>query len=217
MTRLSRAWFVVAAAVIGVLAAASLAHEVIDLAGDFLLPHDTYDGVVHDSRVLLASLAACLALCGALAYVVRLIDGGSRRGFDLRAHAAALNGWRLNIGAAIAGGTLLVVPVMELLDAHLAMRPVDDPSDAFGGSLLLGVACCVLTALVVAALLASFARFLTAHESDIAQVILRVLGYAAPIERRDPAARLRYAGAPAMLPQARLARRSAKRGPPVSP
>jgi hypothetical protein len=122
-------------------ASALFAHVAIDIAGDYLLPHDAYDDVAHGSRVLVlgivSAILTALAL-GALAAAVREARG------SLDAFGRTLRSW-LDVGLlrslllALVCSTLVLV-AMECVDVRTAGGAIDDVGDLFGGSLLLGVA-----------------------------------------------------------------------------
>src|SRR5271170_5567541 len=53
---------------------ALLAHVTIDVAGDFLLAHDTYDGINHQSRAVFIVAIAALALAAGSRILFDMLD-----------------------------------------------------------------------------------------------------------------------------------------------
>lgn len=192
--------------------AAALAHVAIDVVGDYALPHDTYDHIAHDSRNLIAGLA----LVAAMLIAVR----GLRLCCDLAAaDRGRLPGGNLSwrailafVGIVTAAATVLV-PVMELLDARLDGIPLDGFADAFGGSVLLGVAVTIVCALLVAGAVLALAAWILAHRAAIETIVVWLLGRDRESAvknaraRRRSFVRLRH---PALV----FALRLCKRGPP---
>lgn len=121
------------------LGAALCAHVAIDVAGDYLLAHDSYDDVAHGSRgvVALVFFAFLLTACAGVVTVALRRARGSER--ELRAGVRALcprSGFRFAI--AVVAFTFPLLAGMEALDTVLAGGDVDDLGDLFGGSLALG-------------------------------------------------------------------------------
>lgn len=165
--------FVLALYGVLVLVAAAIAHEAIDLAGDVLLAHDTYDGLPHDSRVVLAVAAIAALFCFVFGYALRVAD--RRGGFDLAAAARHVQSHALAFGCALCTGTLVLVPLMEWIDASSAGARIDGIADVYGGSVLLGAAGCVLVALALLRAVVVAARWLCAHEHRVCRLITRLL------------------------------------------
>jgi hypothetical protein len=154
--------------------AAATAHFFIDVVGDYALNHDSYDHVRHESRELVAFMAVLLAVILAV------------RGFQACCEIAARNRTRilpparraregLAFTLAAIGLSVALVPSMEWLDGTLAGMPVVTLGDAFGGSLLLGLATTALCALGVAFAIYRFARWLISHRDSIAAIIETLL------------------------------------------
>lgn len=195
--------------------AALLAHLTIDWAGDFLLPHDTYDGIAHESRAVFVVAIAALA-----------IAIGARLLFDLLGRkssstASLLRSLRGGLGAPAifvaqaAGLAVVVLAGMEFFDCAAAGTPADDVSDLFGGSLALGLSVTLATGAVAGWAVHALARLLAAHEPAIAALVFRLIGairtsftgVAASVQRRRASRTI----VRALL----LARRGSKRGPPL--
>lgn len=202
-------------AVLAVLSAALVAavgaHLAIDILGDYLLPDDTYDHVAHASRELFTLLAFLAAGSAAVLSFSRFFRSAASIGTRVRllrihpSHIAAAFG-------AIALLALVFVPTMETIDTLRAGGSVDDLSDAFGGSLLLGMsstlACAVLCCGAILAFVAWFAR----HRDRVASLIYEL---AAPQIARPLCGHERRALAIVIATDpARATRRRSKRGPP---
>ena len=194
--------------------AAALAHYVIDVVGDFALPHDTYDDIAHSSRELFSGLA--------LLFAVLLAWRGLRVCCDL---AAAYRG-RLRtktferregalFGSFTIAATSLLVPVMECLDGRLAGTPIGSLDDAFGGSLALGLGIAVLCAAVTGLLVYGVARWLVAHRDAIVTIIATLMRRACDAPKLFDKSAERHALAPRRR-RALHALRLCKRGPPRS-
>ncbi|MGA7355066.1 MAG: hypothetical protein WBW76_06495, partial [Candidatus Cybelea sp.] len=124
-------------------AAAAFAHYAIDIIGDYALPHDTYDGVSHASREVLSGVALLVALVLARRGLRACFEIATSRRGNLPAASFSRQEWAGFVLAAIAG-TACFVPAMEWLDGRLAGVPVRELDDAFGGSILLGLATTVI-------------------------------------------------------------------------
>jgi hypothetical protein len=133
------------------LCAALLAHVAIDVAGDYLLPHDSYDDIAHDSRAVVACAVLGLVL-GALGCAVGAAlrrARGSEFAFCAGLRDACPPG-ALQFAITVNGLTFLILGAMEALDVTLAGGRIDDVGDLFGGSLLLGGLIAALCALAAA-------------------------------------------------------------------
>jgi hypothetical protein len=119
--------------------AALFAHVAIDVAGDYLLPHDAYDDVAHGSRALVLGIVSAISTAlaiGALAAAVREARGSlDALGRALRSSIACGFFGSLAITCVFATGILIA---MECVDVRAAGGAIDDLGDLFGGSLVLG-------------------------------------------------------------------------------
>jgi len=195
-------------------AAGALAHFAIDVVGDYVLPHDSYDQLRHGSREVVVSLALLLAVFLVI------------RGLRLCCEIAAVNRTRvlraalglremLGVIAGAGAASILIVPAMEYLDGRVDGAPILRFSDAFGGSIPLGMFTTLLCAAAVASFICAIARWLISHRDTIATIIetllramlgmVRTGGYDlvarlfAPRRRRAPSAlRLSKRGPPAI-------------------
>jgi hypothetical protein len=193
------------------LLAAVSAHVGIDVLGDFLVRDDSYDHVAHGSRVFFTLAALGLGatagfylfsqLCAAAASLhlrVRMLR-------IRRTHVLAVVGCVVVLA-------LIVVPVMETIDALRAGGDVDSLADAFGSSLLLGISTTIACALVWSGAVLGVAAWLVRYRDRVAALLAAFFHapgarVAQTHERRAPAAILASASA-------RRTRHHSKRGPP---
>lgn len=195
--------------------AAAVAHVVIDVAGDYVLAADAYDGIAHHSRVLAIAAAGVLVL----AFAAKLLfDALGRR------CAGALPLLRLvrqQLGSPARFVTLSVVctvailVAMEWFDCALLGVRIDDVSDLFGGSILLGMSAAVACGAFVGFVIHRALRFLVASEPAIVHFVQTVFAALAPACRLSRAvSRSRFSRVYAERGLL-LSRRSRKRGPPL--
>lgn len=154
--------------------AAVLAHFAIDVVGDFALPHDTYDDLAHGSRGYAAALAVVFAVIAAvrgLRVCCELAQRARGRLAQPEMTPSGLVGYALLAAAA----TCVTVPAMEWLDDAFAGLPLTQLDDAFGGSLLLGLATSLVCAALVAAVFYAVARWLLAHREFIVAIVATLL------------------------------------------
>ncbi len=155
-------------------AGAALAHVAIDVVGDYALAHDSYDYVAHGSREMLSGLALLLAVVLAA------------RGLRACCEIASINRSRVAVStlrlphalgfvAGAVAGSVALVPAMEWLDGRLSGAPVVALDDAFGGSLLLGLAMTIVCAAAVALLIYAVARWLISHRDSIVTMIVTLV------------------------------------------
>ncbi|HEX3369623.1 MAG TPA: hypothetical protein VHS56_08615 [Candidatus Cybelea sp.] len=169
-----RFWTLCSLALCAAAAAAAMAHVAIDVIGDFALRHDSYDNLAHGSRELVTAVALLVALTLALR--------GLKNCCEIAAHnrrrvARIAFGFRQTIAYLVA--TVLAgcaaVPAMEWLDARADGVTIDGLSDAFGGSVVLGLITTVACAAVVATLVFALARWLISNRESIAAIIETML------------------------------------------
>ena len=152
-----------------------MAHYAIDVIGDYALDRDSYDHLRHGSRELVTGIALVVA-----AYL-------AARGLRICCEIAATNRTRLlrpalplreTIGlfSAAVGASVAIVPAMEYFDGRLDGVPVAGFADAFGGSILLGLATTLVSATFVALLVYAIARWLIGHRDSITTIIETLLG-----------------------------------------
>jgi hypothetical protein len=195
------------------LLAAVSAHVGIDVLGDFLVRDDTYDHLAHGSRVLFTLTALGL---------------GASAGFYLFSHLCAaaaslrLRVRMLRIGrnhvifvvACVVALALILVPLMETIDALRAGGDVDSLADAFGSSLLLGMSTTIACALVWSAGVLGVAAWLIRHRDRVAGLLAAFLDLS---RARITCVHERRAATPILASaSARRARHHCKRGPPTT-
>jgi hypothetical protein len=195
-------------------AGAAIAHLAIDVLGDYALPRDSYDHLRHGSRELVTGLALLVA--------VVLAARGLRVCCDIAAkHRSRLQRPLLGLHETIAmlfgavTASLAIVPAMEYFDGRLDGIPVRGLSEAFGGSIPLGVATTIAAAGLFAAIVYAVARWLISHRDSIATIIEVLLR---PFIGAPRAAGYDRLGRHVMPRRRRApnALRLAKRGPPAT-
>jgi hypothetical protein len=145
------------------LVAALLGHVTIDILGDYLLPHDTYDDVSHSSRAIVALITLGAALFGIVLSLRALVREacGSENAFCSSLRRALPAHVPLFVLGTIAASTV-VLCAMEAGDALVAGQAIDDLGDLFGGSIASGgtivASIAALTALIAVAALRRLAR-----------------------------------------------------------
>jgi hypothetical protein len=157
------------------LTAALCAHLGIDALGDRLLRHDTYDGVAHGSRWIVAGAAgAIMAACVAAAFAgaVREARGSVERLRAALLSRVALPAWTFY--GAVVMLALIALCGMEASDALVAGGPAQDLRQLFGGSLALGAATTSISAL----LCALAARLLVRAMAGVGRELVRALDVA---------------------------------------
>lgn len=119
--------------------AALAAHIAIDIAGDFVLPHDAYDDPNHGSRRLASLAAAGLGLAGFWAVLrAALAETRGSSGALRSTLRAALPLGPAAFAGLVAALTLPLVLGMAWLDASCSGIALDDAGDLLGGSIPLG-------------------------------------------------------------------------------
>jgi hypothetical protein len=192
---------------------AILAHVLIDVAGDYLLQHDAYDGMQHHSRAIFAAIAVALAAFVALRFLWEALD---RRCTSL---TGLLRGLRAARGASALRFIAIVVVVafvallaMEYADASSDRVVVDGLEGLLGGSLSLGLSTVVFVSIAVAWLVRLALHALADWEPVLAALVERLLGRETD---RGPARAMREPLTITLDGACRLARRSGKRAPPL--
>lgn len=154
--------------------AAALAHFAIDVVGDFALKHDAYDGVAHGSREYAAAFAIGFAVLAAGRGLRACCDLAQRARGRLAPPEFTIPG---RVGYALLAISIacMGVPAMEWLDNILDAAPLAQLGDAFGGSLVLGLATTLLCAAFVTAIFYAFARWLLEHRDVIVAMVATLL------------------------------------------
>lgn len=155
-------------------AGAAIAHLMIDVIGDYALAHDSYDDLQHGSRLVVSAFAFLIALLLAGRGLRICCEIAARNRFRLPVTTA---GWREGLRCVLASiaTALAVVPAMEYLDGRFGDMPVRSLADAFGGSLLLGLAIVVLCTAAIATIVYALAWWLIAQRDSIATIIETLL------------------------------------------
>jgi hypothetical protein len=130
--------------------AALTGHVVIDILGDFMLAHDTYDDMDHSSRTIVALVTLGLTILGiGLGFHAAIREArGSENAFCTALRGALPRSQPAFLIAAVVLATF-VLCVMEGCDAWLAAHPVDDVGDLFGGSVPFGATIETIVATVI--------------------------------------------------------------------
>lgn len=207
-----RLWLLAAAGVLGAVAA----HVVVDVAGDFLLARDAYDGIAHDSRALLLGLLAIGTMIAAIRTVFSMLDRHRGTSGSLLATVRDALGDPARFATAAAAIAILGMVAMESLDCVVDGR-IADLTDLFGGSLLLGAAAAALSGALCGWGVHRLVRSLAACERPIAAFIIAAFR---PIDRALAVAIVPFTRDRARAPRGggralSFARRGRKRGPPA--
>jgi hypothetical protein len=152
--------------------AALAAHISIDIVGDFVLAHDTYDDSAHGSRWF-ASIALAASAFGALAVLVRSVLAETRgcRGALRCALRAAVPASAARFAVSVAAIALPLLLAMAWLDDVCAGIGVDDFADLFGGSVPLGGGITIAFAVAAAGGLHRFVAFLSRNHRSIVRAV----------------------------------------------
>lgn len=193
---------------------AILAHVVIDIAGDYVLPHDAYDGMEHHSRAIFAGVAVALAAIIVLRFLWEALDRRCTSLTELLRGLRAARGaspWRFV--ACVAAVALVALLGMEFADASSDRVVVNGFADLLGGSILLGLASVTFVSVAVAWCVRFALHALADWEPVLAALVERLL--ARDIDRVP--SRAAHEPLTVTLDGAcRLSRRSGKRAPPLA-
>jgi hypothetical protein len=216
-----RALHTKAVAAISILGAASiaalLAHVAIDLVGDFVLTHDTYDGLEHRSRSDVCSVAFVLAL-GAVLRVIWFALNEARTGRPaLRPTFEDVFGnSRVRFACAVIAVSLPALMTMEMCDVVADGRHLDDVTDLLGGSAWLGLSIAVAAAAAVAFLVHGVVRLALLSHRALVTIIGRLLAFLGAPSRRAGARPSAHVVDRRPRRRSILSRRFGKRGPPLA-
>jgi hypothetical protein len=130
--------------------AALTGHVVIDILGDFMLAHDSYDDMDHSSRTIVALVTLGLTILGiGLGFHAAIREArGSENAFCTALRGALPRSQTAFLIAAVVLATF-VLCVMEGCDAWLVAHAVDDVGDLFGGSVPFGATIETIVATVI--------------------------------------------------------------------
>jgi hypothetical protein len=196
--------------------AALISHVGIDVAGDYLLAHDAYDGLDHRSRSEILALGLTLALGAILRVVSRAVRAAGAGGSgDDRAELLALVGcspWRFALR--VMALSIVALAAMEAVDVWSSGGAIDDVADLFGGSLLLGSSITLPVAGACALGVRFLVRLAIVSQHSLAAALGRLI---ALITRNGTTEKRRFErrSAGAWRYRSILARRGGKRGPPL--
>jgi hypothetical protein len=209
--------FALAAALTGIAVCASAvaAHVGIDVVGDFVLAHDTYDGVAHASRGEMMNVAA-LGIAFVLLWLVRAAFERTRvtRGTRVSVDDVLGRGPHRFVSAVV-GLSIPMLAAMEYLDITAIGGTVDGAADLLGGSFALGLGLTSVIAAAVALIVRRIARVALDSRDALARIIgqffTRLARAVAPCDasRSDCGVGLQIGQ------RSILSRRSGKRGPPL--
>jgi hypothetical protein len=128
--------------------AALAAHVAIDVAGDYLLAHDTYDDPAHGSRWLATMALAACALSALWAFGRALLaETRGTRGALRTALRAAVPASPAKFALAVTAAALPLLLGMAWLDDACAGIDVDGVASLFGGSVPIGAGITIAFAL----------------------------------------------------------------------
>ncbi len=189
-----------------------MSHIGIDVLGDFLLPHDTYDDVSHASRLVICCAGLTIFGLAAVWLLLGALDEGARRTQADRGRDVRISLPVMRYVAFVVSGALALLVAMEFTDVALAGRSIDDASDLLGGSIPLGAG--VLGAVAAAFAFASWR--VAGWALSVERAVLRAIGAwrARRARRPDAAATCARRSRPAARPTPARTRAS-KRGPPI--
>jgi hypothetical protein len=163
-------------ALAGAFFTALLAHVAIDIAGDYLLAHDTYDDDAHGSRYV-ASIALLFTVLVALYGYARAVVAETRgvRGALRASLRSSLPASSFAFAALVAGLAMPLLLGMAWLDSLVAGAPVDDVRDLFGGSLTLGIGMVTIASLATALASRVFVALVARFHRSIVRVACAIV------------------------------------------
>jgi len=152
--------------------AALSAHVAIDVAGDYVLPHDAYDAPGHGSRWAASFALAALVFAGFWAVVrAALAEARGSRGAVRAALRGAVPSGPLAFAGIVFAAAVPLVLAMAWVDAAASGIGIDDFADLFGGSLPLGLGCTLLFAVAVALGVHRLVRLLSRFHRSIVRAV----------------------------------------------
>jgi hypothetical protein len=197
------------------LVAAAAAHSLIDIIGDYALPHDSYDGMAHHARTLAFVVVLIFAIGGVLRLLWSAIDAGhaSTGTFrELVRPVLALPVWRF--AAAITIVALLTVVAMESVDSLLDGVRIDDFADVLGGSIPLGMAVTLTISIFIGAAVSHLFRAIAAAHRTIVEIVHALFVGTGRRAGSQRAARTALLLESFSSPNSPLSTRTGKRAPP---
>jgi hypothetical protein len=193
--------------------AALAAHVGIDILGDVLLPHDTYDDIAHQSRAVMAYTALTI-VCGVTIRLLFAALDAARTAPRSRNVRAIVDARSIRAyPALVVVAAFILLTGMEFVDLAAAGHPCADIGDLLGGSIWLGVAITLPVALGAAYAASRVVRWATA----VHLIAIRMIGTWF-VRRARPANAARF-GSRRPLPYftrtPALTRSATRRGPPA--
>ena len=192
---------------------AILAHVVIDVAGDYLLRRDAYDGMDHHSRAIFAAIAVAVGAGVALRFLWEALDRRCASLTELLRRLRAARGvspWRfVALVVAVAFVTLLAMEYADALSDRVLVNVLED---LLGGSPLLGLGSVTLVSVAIAWCVRFALHALADWEPVLAALVQKLLGRS---NDRQPSHATHVPLTVTLDGACRLARRSGKRAPPL--
>ncbi len=199
-------------AVAGALAAAA-AHVVVDVAGDYLLVRDAYDGIAHHSRALLLAAVGIAILAAGVRVIFEMLDRRCSSTTSVLAAVRDALGNPVRFALASAVVATVALAAMESFDSSLSGHVIDDVGDLFGGSVLLGAGTAAIAGAVLGWLVHRFVRLIAHYEAPIAAFIVAAFELQLTTGS-SPRAQRRTGGSRTIARALLLSRQGRKRGPP---
>jgi hypothetical protein len=196
------------------LSGALLAHVAIDIAGDYVLARDAYDGIAHASRGILFFGLVVLALAVTVRVIFDLLNRSCKSKTSLLGLVRQSLGSRARFIAQSIALCIVALCLMELFDCFAAHTALTGISGLFGGSYALGLTLAAAAAALTGSLVHGAVTIAFERQSDIAALFRWIvrLGLALPNEaRRAKLRRVPVCDTRALV----LAARGRKRGPPL--
>jgi hypothetical protein len=198
-------------AVAGALAAAA-AHVIVDVAGDYLLVRDAYDGIAHHSRALLLAVVGVAILIAAVRAIFDMLDRRCSSTTSLLAAVRDALGDPVRFALASAVVATVALVGMESFDCSLSGR-IDDVGDLFGGSVALGAGTAIIAGVLTGWLIHRFVRLIARYEVSIAAFIVAAFNLGLTTASL-PLSRRRLGASRTIGRALLLSRQGRKRGPP---
>ncbi len=199
-------------------AAALVAHVTIDIVGDYVLAHDTYDANEHASRADVLVLALGLAFAG-IGRVLGSALHEARTGHAAPALTAAgivgRDGRRFVFAVIVLSLPMLMA--MELFDVVGAGGRVDDIADLLGGSAWLGLGVSIPVAALSGSLVRQAARMLLGSHRTLVAALGRLMALLARSRGGSTGRRTRADVVTWQPHRSIITRGPSKRGPPPLP
>jgi hypothetical protein len=197
--------------------AALFSHVGIDLAGDVVLAHDTYDGLDHGSRSEVVAVALSLTLGALLRFVwLALQEARTGRAVSLLRFEDIFGRGPWRFVAAVVALTLPALMTMELFDVVADGRRIDDVTDLLGGSAFLGLGLTIPIAALAALAVRCIAQLIMNVRPGLVAVFGRIIALLARIYSRVHGREHEPGRDHHVRTGSILSRRSGKRGPPLS-